>query len=342
MSLKPAFLALIGVLSFSFSANTLFAQNGVLSEFGIHAGSMAMANAVSSAPDLGPLGYYNPALASFQINDYQIDFSGSSMDFDRSLSAVNGSFKLADNAGLNLYLQGFRISNIQERSTSGYHVRDFNASELRIGTAFGLQFSKRFAAGIGLKINQSRLHPDVQADPSIGLDIGFLVRLTDRIYLSTAFLDLASRYTWDTSDLYGDQQSANLTDQQPSRVVLGASWRNEKFLVSMDYWNVRFTNNTTQSSVSVLDGRPIRFSDRSKESYWLQSLRLGTAIEVHRRLLLQLGYVFGFDQEGGNRLSGGFNLRLPFDQFQPQIQYALNREAHISTLYHTLGLRLAL
>lgn len=333
--------SLLAVIIF-FSVLNIQAQNGVLSEFGINTRAMAMGNAVSSVADLGPLGFYNPALSAFQSNDVHTDFLASSMSFDRRLSAVNVGLNLPPKAGLNIYLQGFSVSNIQERSSSGYHVRDFRANEFRLGTAFALRLSKKLAFGVGLKINRSQLHPEITADPSIGLDAGFHAQLTNKWYISGALMDMLSSYTWNTADYYGEQQSANQVDSQPFRVVLGSSYRTSKLLASIDFEQRRITAQFQRTNFVDLDGSAVGFREDQENTYWLAALRLGLAYQIHERIQMQAGYALQDLESSQARWSTGFNLALPFDQFKPRIQYTLVREAFIHEFIHSLGLQLQL
>ena len=336
-------LFLLTAATFGINTTNLLAQNGVLGQFGLNAQATAFGNAMSSVPEFGALGFYNPALAAFPSQGIQTDFSSGRMSFDRSLSTIGSSFELPPNAGLYTYLMGFSVQDIQERSSSGYHLGNFNASELRSGLAFGIQFSERFAAGVGLKVNRAQLHPDITADPSIGLDIGFLFKATQKWFLSFAMLDQFSAYTWDTSDYFGEQQSVTQTEDQPLRLVLGTSYRTEKTLFSIDFENRRLVGNYIETNVVPLNGIPTGFTDRVSENYWDQSLRFGLTREFHPRLMAQAGYqIPSFDQMDAAQWSAGFTLRLPFDALRPQIQYTVVREAQLYDIIHLLGLRITI
>jgi hypothetical protein len=328
---------------FGMKLTTLHAQNGVLGQFGLNAQATAFGNAMSSVPDFGAFGFYNPALAAFSSNGIQTDFGSSRMSFDRNLSTIGSSFRLPPNAGIYSYLMGFSVQDIQERSSSGYHIRNFNANELRLGLAFGIQLSERFAAGVGLKINRAQLHPDISTDPSIGLDFGLLFKATQRWYLSFAMLDQFSAYTWDSSSYYGEQQSVKQTENQPLRLVFGTSYRTEKTLASIDFENRRLVGNYQETNVVPLGGIPTTFRDRVSENYWDQTIRFGLTREFHTRLMAQIGYqIPSFDELNAAQWSAGFTLRLPFDALRPQVQYTVVREAQLYDLIHMLGLRITI
>lgn len=331
------------VIIVSISTTKLFAQNGVLGQFGLNAQATAFGNAMSSVPDFGAIGFYNPSLAAFASDGVQTDFSSGRMSFDRNLSTIGSSFRLPPNAGLYTYLMGFSVQDIQERSSSGYHIGNFNANELRLGLAFGIKLSERFAAGVGFKVNRAQLHPEITASPSIGLDLGFLFRATPKWYLSFTMLDQFSAYRWDTANYFGEQQSVNQTEDQPLRVIFGTSYRTEKNLISIDFENRRLTGNFLQTNVVPLGGVPTSFTERVTENYWDQSLRVGFSREFHPRLMSQIGYqIPSFDQIDMAQWSAGFTLRLPFDALRPQIQYTVVREAQLFDIIHMLGLRLTI
>lgn len=336
-------ITLVIIALFATIPAKLAAQNGVLGQFGLNAQATAFGNAMSSVPDFGAFGFYNPALSAFPSQGIQTDFSSAAMSFDRNLSTIGSSFQLPPNAGIYTYLMGFSVQDIQERSSSGYHIGNFNANELRLGLAFGIQLSERFAAGAGLKVNRAQLHPDITADPSIGLDFGFLFKATQRWYVSFTMLDQFSVYTWDTSNYYGEQQSVKQTQDQPLRLVFGTSYRTEKTLASIDFENRRLTGNFEKTNVIALGGIPTTFTDRVSDTYWDQSLRIGVARELHSRLMAQIGYqIPSFDQMNANQWSAGFTVRLPFDALRPQVQYTVVREAQLYDLIHLLGLRITI
>lgn len=320
---------------------TLSAQNGVLSHFGLNAKANAFGNAMSSVAEFGPIGFYNPALSAFAGEQIQFDVAASSMSFDRQLSTLGAGVQLPPNAGIYTYLMGFRVNNIQERTTSGYYLGDFNANELRFGTAFGIRFSEKLAVGVGLKINRAQLHPEIVATPSIGLDIGFLYRLNQKINISITATDLLSTYSWDTADYFGEQQSAKQTDTQPIRLIFGTSFRNKSWLAAIDFENRRYNGVYSSTDIVELGGIPTTFSEEIEESYWISAMRLGLARVVNDRLQVQTGYAIpSFEEASQQQWSFGFTLNLPFDTLSPQIQYTLIRENLLGELQHQLGLQL--
>ncbi|MDZ7659213.1 MAG: hypothetical protein U5J89_08035 [Fodinibius sp.] len=202
-----------------FTASTI-AQNGgsagSFSRMGFGPRGMAMGNALISNTTNGTFSYYNPALIA-QSTGTQVDFSTAAMSFDRSLNTASGTFELPPTAGASLSLINANVSDIDGRTSSGYHTDMLSTQEYQIAAAFGQQISDHLSVGIGLKYYISDLHNDLPNATTLGLDVGVLYMFSDRLQAGAVIRDLLASYSWSSGTLYGDNSSAR-TDAFPTQL----------------------------------------------------------------------------------------------------------------------------
>ena len=306
------------------SSNVVLAQNGgkagAFSRMGFGPRGMAMGNALTSVSAEGIFSYYNPAIAAQARIGNQVNLSTSVMSFDRSLNVVNGTFRLPPTGGITLSLINANVTDIDGRSLDGYDTGTIATHEYQIAATVGQQISDNFSVGVGLNYYISDLHENLENATTVGLDLGVLYGITDKLRAGATVQDLLASYNWDSSTLYGDNSSGQ-TDQFPTRFQLGLSYYpNPKLVVS-------------------LDGGRLIHNDQSSNN-----LKLGTVYRLHERVTLRGGWQIDdlSALKVSNHGSIGFSVHLPFDFLRPSVDYAFVQESNNIAYMHTFGIQMNL
>ncbi len=183
---------------------------------------MAMGNAMNSVTSEGSYSYYNPAFAAIQSDFIQVDAGTAIISFDRRLNMVHSHFQLPPSAGLSISLLHGRAGKIDGRDLNGYHTENLSTNEFQLIGNFGIRFFNSFWAGIGLKYNMARYHPEMPTTTGIGIDLGILIKPLSKLHLGITVQDLLASYRFNSSELYGTD-AANKQQFFPVRVITGLS-----------------------------------------------------------------------------------------------------------------------
>lgn len=302
-----------------------------------------MGNAMTAVIQEGSYSYYNPALAAFKSDFIQVDGGTSSLRFDRRLNMLQSHFQLPPSAGLSVSLLHSRVGNIDGRDQNGYHTEYLSTNEFQVSGSFGLRFSKTFWAGIGLKYNLARYHPEVPVTSGLGIDLGILANPVQKLRLGISVQNLLASYQFNTSDLYATESSANIQQAFPIRILAGLSFEFSKdWMASLDFENRRQTFDSLPAAGD--DQNPLGQSiNREESSSTTQFIRAGTSYRLHERFTLRGGMQLN-DLGEGNDLqpSAGFSIHLPYDTLSPSIDYAFVREPSGLSTMHVFAIRLNL
>lgn len=325
-----------------------FAQSGGFAgshtRLGFGPRGMAMGNALSTVADEGIYAYYNPALAA-EVTGTQIDIGTALMGFDRSLNNLGAAFRLPPNAGLYLGILNANVGDIDGRTSSGYHTEMFSTHDYQIFSSFGLKPGPNVRLGATVKFNLANYHEEVEASRSFGMDFGLMVTPGEKLRLGLTVKDLFSETVWNTSEFYGTSGSANSSDDWPTRLILGSSYRfSPKLLGSAELEQRVQTSVVPDPAIELGFGYPTTFDRDKTVRTSTRLLRLGLRHHIHERLTLRAGYQNGdlANADGNQRLSAGFSIHLPFDQFSPSIDYAVTREPNGISFMHAFAIRLNL
>jgi hypothetical protein len=339
------------ILFFMIFCSSLFWVTDLLAQSGGFAGSfsrmgfsprgMAMGNAMTAVHQEGSYSYYNPAFAAMPSGNIQLDFGTAALEFDRQLHMINSHFQLPPIAGFSISLMNARVSDIDGRSSSGYHTGMLSTSEYQVIGNFGMRFSERTWGGVGIKYNMATLHEEVPNSSSIGLDAGLRTEPVSGWVLAFAVKDLLSSYSVDTTDLYGtNAASKNYTF--PTRLIAGTAFEiTEMWLLSFDF-ETRIQ--TSEINRLISDENPdsqtmVREELTSSSRY----LRMGNRYRIHERASLRGGLQLNSPGEGNQiQSSAGFSLHLPYDRFSPSIDYAFMSEPSQLSTMHVFSIRLNL
>jgi hypothetical protein len=320
---KPNKLHIALFLLFWGASSAAIAQNGgsagSFSRMGFGPRGMAMGNALISHTENGIYSYYNPALAAQSMNT-QVDFSTAAMSFDRSLNTASGTFALPPTAGASFSIINANVSDIDGRTSSGYHTTMLSTHEYQIAAAFGQQIRDHFSMGVGLKYYISDLHNDLPNATTLGLDLGILYRFSDRLQAGAVIRDLLASYRWSSGSLYGDNSSA-LTDAFPIQLQFGLSYQ------------------LIPALLLSLEGGQIMHEGNAENN-----LKIGSSYQFHERMTVRGGWQINdlSSIQQTNHFSTGFSVHLPFDLFSPSVDYAFVQEPNNISYMHTFGIQLTL
>jgi hypothetical protein len=326
----------------------LIAQNGGFAGAATHIGfgprGMAMGNAFTAVTSEGIYPYYNPALAAEKTELRQSDFSVSSLQFDRIYQTANVHLQLPPNAGIALGLIRSGVKDIDERSLSGYPLGTFDLSEYQLYSAFGIRFSEKIQGGVSFKINYANYHRDLTPATAVGVDIGFLYKLSKIMQVGITVQDMFANYTWNSGDVYGLSQSRNVVNNFPTRFKLGVAYQKELYTVSAEYEIQSYTSEVEENFVFIDDDlNPQRLSSLETLNTSSGMFRLGGSWLAHERFTIRAGYrLSDATNSASGAYSTGFSVHLPFDTFAPSIDYAFVREPFGVANMHVFALRLHL
>lgn len=318
----PIKLGLLILLLTGFTASTVAQSGGSAGSFsrlGFGPRGMAMGNALISNTGNGIFSYYNPALAALSTGT-QLDFSTAAMSFDRSLNTASGTFELPPTGGASFSIINANVSDIDGRTSSGYHTNMLSTHEYQIAAALGQQIGDHFSVGIGLKYYISDLHNDLPNATTLGLDLGVLYMFSDRLQAGAVIRDLLASYSWRSGSLYGDNSSAR-TDDFPRLIQLGVSYQLiSDLLISLEGGQMMHENNSANN------------------------LKIGSSYQLHERITLRGGWQIEdlSSIQQTNHFSTGFSVHLPFDLFSPSVDYAFVQEPNNISYMHTFGIQLKL
>jgi hypothetical protein len=347
---KNLFLPLITMsLVIVLMASSVYGQTGGFAgsytRMGFGPRGMAMGNTIGTVPEEGIYAHYNPALAAFAKGN-QIDIGVAAMSFDRSLNNVDATFRLPPSAGLEVGILNARVKNIDGRTQSGYSDGKFSTNEMQMFAEFGMNISNKLKGGIGIKLNYAHFYSGITSTISTGIDLGLLYQPIKPLRLGIAVQDLLSSYHWDTTNFYTLNTGEQTKDNFPTRIRFDGSWRffDSKLIVATEY-EVRIQTSRVQAvSVDTSGTAPVNVTNTTSLHTSSSQWRIGLAYRIHPRITLRAGWQFndlhhpGYSQQP----SIGFSVHLPFDRFQPSIDYAFVREPDGVANMHVFAIRFVL
>ncbi len=317
-------------------------QAGAFARMGFGARGIAMGNAQAGDLSGAASPYYNPALSPL-VEGQTIAASVSSLSFDRNLQFLQLGAPLQGRAGFAVGLVHASVSNIDGRDNSGFHTGTFSVDEYAGFLSFGLRFSERFSGGINLQIFQSDLFEGLSAARTIGLDLGFALKLRENLAVGLVADDLLARYTWDGSSVGGS--GAEVTDAFPRRLRLGLThsrWSDRVMLAAEIESRTTSATHVTFEPRILGDG-PAR--TRNEETLTFQEFRtrIGSEFVLMDGFHLRAGIEqLGDEVLGTIRPSAGFGAEQPVGEMRIQIDYAFGMEAQAGGRMHFMTLRVML
>ncbi len=187
-------------------------QPGAFSRLGFGARGMGMGNAMAAVRQGDVAGYYNPALLPWMETRHGTAAIGI-LSLDRRLNYLGASFPLPPAAGVSVGLINAGVSGIDGRDSDGEPTGELSTSENEAYLGFGIKFKPGFSLGVNLKLLYYKLYENISST-TFGFDIGGAYPVTQDVTVAVTVKDLNSKYSWDTSDLYGQNGQTN-TDRFP-------------------------------------------------------------------------------------------------------------------------------
>lgn len=318
-----------------------FAQSpAAFSRLGFGARGVSMGNALSADSSASP--WYNPALAPFATRQ-SLTASVGNLSLDRDLQFVQLATPL-QRAGIALGLSHAEVSGIDGRNNDGLHTRDYKTSEFAGFLAFGLQFSPRVTAGIGLQLFRSDLIDGLGAVNTVGIDLGVTVLARDDLRLALVLDDLLARFSWDSSSLFSSGGKTS-TDNFPRRIRLGASHlRLDGRLQLTAEYEARFSSaEIITSSVDLLGDSPVQSSRTEDLTVRSDLLRVGGQYALTDFLSIAAGLDRTAGAAGGAfRPATGFTLEQSVGALLTHVGYTYAAEPYGMGSAHYISIRLYL
>lgn len=335
------------ILFIFITTGTVFSQSGGFAgapqRIGYGSVALGMGNAMTAVTSNGAIAQYNPAHSALFSEYIPLSLSVSSLSYDRIHQTFGASFQLPPSAGVTVSLLRTGINDFDSRTVSGYPNGSFDVSEYQLFTAFGIRLSKKLNAGFGFKLNYADYHADLDAETSVGIDLGFLYKINNHINFGFTIQDMFAEYRWNSAELYNQNESRNVINKFPTRFKWGLAYQREKYTVAADYEIQALSSEVTTEEIFISDGRPVLISSISELKTNIQQLRLGGSWKAHERFTLRGGYnVSDISDSDSWGASSGFSLYLPFDKFSPSISYAFVLEPYRISNMHVFSLSLKL
>lgn len=334
-------------LIFGLISPSIFAQNGGFAgasyRIGYSARGMGMGNAMSAVTSEGVFSYYNPAQAALASDIRQADLTVGALKFDRVFQSSGIHLQLPPSAGISFNLMRTGVQDVDGRTVSGYPTGLFNINEYQLASNFGIRLSDKFNAGVGLKFSMADYHSELKNAFTVGLDFGFLYNAGDFLNIGVSIKDLFATYSWNAQDLYSLDQSRDVANEFPTRIVLGLAYQRDSFTVSGDFEIQSYNSEIETTEFFIDNGVPSTISSTETINTSSTQLRLGGSWKAHERLTLRAGWQLPEVTEFESwSLSSGFSIHLPFDVFSPSIDYAFVMEPYQISNMHVFSLRLNL
>lgn len=299
---------------------------GAFSRIGFGARGIGMGNAMSSITSGNLVSYYNPALSPFQENnsanigytflslDRSLNFLSFTRRFDLSSSKENpdGS-KIIRSAGISAGIINSGVSKIDGRDNNGLKTSELSTSENQFFLAFANRFSPKLSIGVAVKFYYYKLYEDITSN-AFGIDLGALYKINDNLNVSFVITDLNSKYSWDSSPVYG-LNGMTTKDEFPLIKKLGISYHNPelKLLTALE-----FENSNAETNI----------------------IRAGAEYNIFENLFIR-GGVDQFNLSNTDspiKPSLGFSYFKPIDSFTIGVEYAFMIEQYSSSDRHIIGI----
>lgn len=305
------------------------------SRMGFSARGIAFGNAGTAVTIDGELQpYYNPALLAFS-SFYTGIASYSYLPLDRKLNFISVTGKIGPDAGIGFSWINSGVSDIDGRDSDGNSTGAFSTSENLFMLSFANRFDDNLSLGLNMRGYLANFYKGVSSSFSVGFDVGGAYRLNLDSLSTFSFglvvADMASKYKWDTTPIYG-QQGSLTTDNMPLSLRIGTAYSREKlfgFTLVMLAASVEVQSLTFEGRkkvVTIQNGVPVESYEteniKKSETY----LKLGVMLQPVRILKVRFGIdrlgLQGVDFTEIARPTVGFSVEYPVQTVLTLIDYA--------------------
>lgn len=333
-------LALLLVGSLVLSHDVQAQATGVFSRLGFGARGFAMGNALVADAFGQTSPYYNPALAPFTPRQ-TLEGTVALMTLDREMQFLQFATPIKPSAGIAVGLIHAGVSNIDGRTSSGFHTGNLSTDEFAFFLAFGVRFGSRVTGGVGLQLFRTDLFEEVSAVNSLGLDLGLTIQATDALRLGIVADDLLARYSWDTSGLLGNDGKST-SDRFPTRLRVGAAYRllDDRLSIVAEYESrVTSAENRTRG-VRLIGDIPSEITDTERLRLQDNRLRIGSELMLSEIFAVRAGLDrLGSGAVGDTTPTVGFMVEQALGNLVTRIEYAFMLEPYAVGTMHLITLR---
>ena len=210
------------------TAKPLGGTAGAFLRLGLGADRIGMGDCGVAIPGDGLNSYYNPAgLTGIEGRQALLGYRW--MSLDRSMMYAIYSTHLDPNAGLAFGIIRAGTSNISGRYSNGEEFDVLSQSDNIILGSFALQPTEMVSIGIAIKWYINTV-PDILDDDKnlnaygMGVDLGVMIKASNRITLGLQARDLDAKYTWETSEVWGDDKGG-IENEFPILLRIGAAYQ---------------------------------------------------------------------------------------------------------------------
>ncbi len=315
---------------------------GSFARLGFGARGMAMSNALIADTGGNTSPYYNPALAPFATGQ-NLQASAAFMTFDRELQFLQFASPLPPSAGVAVGLIHAGVSNIDGRSSSGYHTETLNTDEFAVFLAFGLKLGQRASIGLGLQVFRADYLADLEPVNSAGLDVGLTIQVTRDLRIGVVADDLLAKYLWDTSGVLSDGGKST-SDNFPTRLRIGGRYAlaDGKASIVAEYESRVSTFEYRTRLVEEVGLEPVQVVQTNELQLQQNLFRIGGEYKFAEQFAVRGGIDRIGDTDGGIRPTAGFMLAQPLGSLTAWFEYAFALEPYATGTMHVLTLRLFL
>ncbi|HMA61913.1 MAG TPA: hypothetical protein VKP78_04620 [bacterium] len=228
---KYSYLLIILVLISGLQAGSDGGYPGTYLNMGINATSLSMGRAGVAIPQKGAPMYNNPAgLAMMERRTAEFDYFF--LNLDRNMHYTGLTTPVQPTAGLGMAWIHAGVDDIQGRNNVGQRTKNYQTGENAFILSLANAFTPDFAVGVSIKMLRNEML-DVLAE-GVGIDIGMLLRLSDHLTLGAQVRDINSGYTWQTSEVFGDNEGQTYKESFPLKGLIGVAWQYQNLLVTTD------------------------------------------------------------------------------------------------------------
>lgn len=343
IAMRPfALRAFLLILALAFAVAEAGAQGaGAFARMGFGARGVALGGALVADGSGEASPYYNPALAPF-LAQQQLEAAAAFLTHGRQLQHLQLATPLRPSAGVAAGLIHAGVSGIDGRDSNGLHTGDLATDDFAFFLAFGTRVGTRATLGAGLQLFRSDLYDGVDPVTTIGLDLGLTVQPAEALRVGIAVEDLLARYTWNTSDLLGEE-GASTTDRFPTRLRVGGAYTlaGGRARLLAEYESRLTTAQRRTLDVSLSGGAPVQTTTVETLRLHEGLGRVGAEYRLAEPFVLRAGLdgLFADGLAAGARPSAGFMVAQPLGRLHLRAEYAFALEPYGAGALHLLSLR---
>lgn len=342
MTSRLSGLVLVLMLVVGMSQTAFGQAAGSFSRLGFGARGMAMSNALIADVGGNTSPYYNPALAPFATGQ-NLQASVAFLTFDRELQFLQFASPLPPSAGIAAGLIHAGVSNIDGRSSSGYHTEDLSTDEYAIFLAFGLKLGQRASIGLGLQVFRADYLADLEPVNSAGLDVGLTLQITKDLRLGIVADDLLAKYLWDTSGVLSSGGKST-SDKFPTRLRVGGMYTlaDGRASIVAEYESRVSTFEYRKRLVEVVNLEPLETVEIEELQIQQNLFRIGAEYKLAPQFAVRGGLDRIGESDGGMRPTAGFMVAQPLGSLVAWFEYGFALEPYGTGTMHVLTLRMFL